>query len=92
LGFTVSASLRRVALKLSNGKIIDNPIGTARGLHVSSNKKEIIALPGVPSEMKSMMREATLPMNKKISQKSIHSSILRTTGITESSSMKNFFP
>ena len=68
-GFKVSALNKTLALKPSNGKIIDNPIGTARGLHFSSNKKEIIALPGVPSEMKSMMREATLPMIKKISQK-----------------------
>ena len=90
-GFKVSALNKTLALKPSNGKIIDNPIGTARGLHFSSNKKEIIALPGVPSEMKSMMREATLPMIKKISQKSIHSSMLRTTGITESSLYEKLF-
>ena len=83
-GFDVSNMDKSQALIPSKGKIIPNQLGSARGLHFNSKDTKIIAMPGVPSEMKSMMNETILPMIQRSSKISINYKILRTTGISES--------
>ena len=61
-GFDISILNNSQALIPSDGDIIPNQVGTARGLSFKSKKTKIIALPGVPSEMKSMMRNSIFPI------------------------------
>ncbi|MEL1228610.1 MAG: competence/damage-inducible protein A [Candidatus Neomarinimicrobiota bacterium] len=84
-GFEVSKLNRSQALKPLRGELINNPIGTARGLLFKKEKKDVFVLPGVPREMQSMMKESVLPLIKKRSKGKIFSCTLRTTGIPESS-------
>ena len=83
-GFDISNLNKSQALIPSDGDIIPNQVGTARGLSFKSRKTKIIALPGVPSEMKSMMRNSIFPMIQDSSKLSLNYRILRTTGIYES--------
>ena len=88
-GLEVSNLNKSQALKPKNGEIIPNKLGTARGLCFNNGKIKVIAMPGVPSEMKSMMNETILPMIKRSSNISINYKILKTTGISESKLYKN---
>jgi len=83
-GFDISNLNKSQALIPSDGEIIPNQVGTARGLTFKSKKTKIIALPGVPSEMKSMMRNSIFPIIQDSSKLSLNYKILRTTGIYES--------
>ena len=72
-GFEVSKLNRSQALKPLRGELINNPIGTARGLLFKKEKKDVFVLPGVPREMQSMMEESVFPLIKKRSKgKSFH--------------------
>ncbi len=66
-------------------EIIPNDIGTASGMLFRKDGKIIIAMPGVPFEMKHMMRNHVLPLLKKEFHLPfiIHRTIM-TTGIVES--------
>ena len=61
-GFEVSKLNRSQALKPLRGELINNPIGTARGLLFKKEKKDVFVLPGVPREMQSMMEESVFPL------------------------------
>ncbi len=71
-----------------NSKIIWNDIGTAPGLWFERNDRVIIALPGVPFEMKAMIDKSVLSLlRKKFASKInyvLKSKSLLTTGISES--------
>ena len=55
--------------KLPEGsKPLPNPIGTAPAVVVEHENVTIIALPGVPSEMKSIFDESVAPMLKQVAQ------------------------
>jgi nicotinamide-nucleotide amidase len=66
---------------------IDNPEGTAPGILINQDGKVIVAMPGVPIEMKAMMIETVLPYLKKKFSKGevIKSRVIKTCGIGESS-------
>ncbi len=64
--------------------VIDNPVGTAPGVYIERDGKQLFFLPGVPREMKSMMPEVlarTLKGENKIVYKSRS---LREFGVGES--------
>lgn len=67
-------------------QILWNPIGTAPGFIVHQEGKYIIAMPGVPREMKRMMDEQVLPFLRQLVGQpvTIRSKVLRTIGIGES--------
>ena len=67
-------------------KVIRNYLGTAPGMWIEKNEKIFIALPGVPFEMKAMMKSYVVPHLEEKLQKNtvIKRSILQTTGIFES--------
>ncbi len=67
-------------------KVIRNTLGTAPGMWIEKNDKIFIALPGVPFEMISMMKNYVIPHLEEKLQKNtvILRSILQTTGIFES--------
>ena len=84
-GIEISESNKSQAMIPQNGKIIPNPIGSARGLHFKNNNFQLFSMPGVPSEMKLMMNNYILPIIDKKNQKKNYVKLIRTTGIMESS-------
>ena len=75
---------RNQAMEPDIGEVIPNPIGSARGLHLSNKSYHLFAMPGVPAEMKSMMTNTILPWIESRSKSKIHVTVMRTTGIMES--------
>ncbi|MCB0726671.1 MAG: competence/damage-inducible protein A [Ignavibacteriae bacterium] len=77
------------ALVPSKSKVIWNANGTAPGLMFDLNEKIIIAIPGVPFEMKDLINNEIIPLLKKKFEKKfekvfLHKTLL-TTGSGESS-------
>jgi nicotinamide-nucleotide amidase len=65
---------------------IPNPVGTAPGIRVNLEKTVLIALPGVPSEMKAIFHEAVAPLFKQASGRSaFYERSIYVDGVMESS-------
>jgi len=64
LNIDLPDSNKSQAIIPTKGKLIPNPIGSARGFQFKYKNTEIISLPGVPSEMKLMMSESIIPKIK----------------------------
>ena len=65
--------------------MIENPVGTAPSFIVESARGVVISLPGVPREMKYLMRESVVPwLLRKYQLGVIVARTLRTAGIGES--------
>ena len=80
----IPESNRNQAMKPNIGEVIPNPVGSARGLHFSNDHFHLFAMPGVPAEMKSMMKNTVLPWINGKSDKESVVTTWRTTGIMES--------
>lgn len=66
-------------------KMIPNLQGTASGMWFEKDGKVLISLPGVPYEMKAMMKDPLLPMiSDKFKVKALFHKTILTTGIGES--------
>ena len=64
---------------------ITNPIGTAPGMWFEKNGKVFMAMPGVPHEMKRMMKEQVIPkLLQTYKMPAIVHKIIRTVGVGES--------
>jgi nicotinamide-nucleotide amidase len=74
------------ALIPEGATIIENPVGTAPGFIVETERSAVIALPGVPREMKHLMTETVLPYLRSRAGNTgvIRRRVLRTVGIGES--------
>ena len=83
-GIKIAAINRNQAIKPSNGDMIINPVGSARGLHFKKDNKQYFALPGVPVEMKAMMTDSVIGSLKEEIKGDLFIRTLRTTGIPES--------
>jgi molybdenum cofactor synthesis domain-containing protein len=55
----------KMAMLPKGAKPLFNPIGTAPGIIIQKNETTIIALPGVPTEMRAMFDDSVLPFIKK---------------------------
>ncbi|MGE5577559.1 MAG: competence/damage-inducible protein A [Syntrophothermus sp.] len=89
-GITMAANNRKQALIPEGARPIPNPRGTAPGIIVERGGKTIIAMPGVPREMKGMMEDSVMPFlatlqDPQSSPPILKSRILRIAGIGESS-------
>ena len=91
-GIEIPKSNKNQAIKPSNGNVIPNPIGSARGLHFKNSEYQLFALPGVPAEMKAMMNESVLPWIGSRSDDFYEIKLLRTTGIMESALFEKIDP
>ena len=77
------AALRQ-ALVPQGATALLNPIGTAPGIWLPLDGPLLIALPGVPGEMRAIMERAVLPRLKRLGGRgAIESLTLRTVGIVE---------
>ena len=83
-GIQIPEANKNQAMKPKIGKVIPNPIGSARGLHFKNNNFQLFSMPGVPSEMKVMMNDYILPIISEMSQTENYVKLIRTTGIMES--------
>ncbi len=86
-GFTMPENNRKQAFIPDGAIPIPNKIGTAPGFIVEKGTKVIIALPGVPKELKYLIRKEVVPYLKKrfhLNQAMITSRVLKVTGIGES--------
>jgi nicotinamide-nucleotide amidase len=65
---------------------IPNPVGTAPGVQVKLKQTLVIALPGVPSEMKGIFDESVKPLLKQAAGKTVyHAKAMFVDGVMESS-------
>lgn len=90
LGAQMTENNLQQALIPTGATIIENPVGTAPGFivetEVAGHTSAVIAVPGVPREMKHLMAETVLPyLRKRAGNVGIISRrVLRTIGIGES--------
>jgi competence/damage-inducible protein CinA-like protein len=76
---------RRQAYLPANAIAIENPVGTAPSFITEHKGKVIITLPGVPRELKYLMREKVVPfLQSRYTLGLIRARILRVAGIGES--------
>ncbi|MCS6827171.1 MAG: CinA family nicotinamide mononucleotide deamidase-related protein [Caldilinea sp.] len=85
-GVTMTENNLQQAMIPEGAVLIENPLGTAPGFIVETERCAVIALPGVPREMKAMMTASVLPYLRARmgSGAVIRRRILRTFGIGES--------
>jgi nicotinamide-nucleotide amidase len=88
-GLVMSPNNEKQALVPQNAIILENPRGTAPGLFMKAGargEKVVVAMPGVPLEMKLMLTEQVIPRLKEyLGQASVISSrVIKTCGIGES--------
>ncbi len=71
---TEPVELTRARVKMATlpekAEAIPNPVGTAPAVQVNSEKTTLIALPGVPSEMKAIFSQTLAPLLRQASDKS----------------------
>ena len=72
------------AVRPNNGNVINNPVGSARGLYFEQDRIKYFALPGVPTEMKAMMDSSIIPIIQDDSPIDIFVKTIRTIGKGES--------
>ncbi len=87
-GIRLLDSLLKQARVPDGAAVVPNAIGTAPGFMISRDSKTVIALPGVPTEMKAMAEQTVLPyLAARAAQEGaavIVSRMLRLAGIGES--------
>jgi nicotinamide-nucleotide amidase len=83
-GYPILNSNKSQALLPSNGDVIPNDLGSARGLVYEKNNITLMVLPGIPLEMKGMVSQSILPWVKKRIISKIFTLNIRTTGVPES--------
>ncbi len=85
-GFTMSSNNRKQAYIPEGAVPIENPVGTAPCFAVEGDQGTIIALPGVPHELKFLMESRVLPyLGQKFSLGDfIRVRVLKTCGLGES--------
>jgi len=87
---TVPVELTYARLKMAKlpekAKAIPNPVGTAPAAQVELKNTVLIALPGVPSEMKAIFKDTLIPMINQVSGgSSFYEESVYVEGIMESS-------
>lgn len=76
---------RQQAFVPSSCEVLENEMGTAPGMAFTSNGKLVISMPGVPFEMKHLMKNKVLPfMQMRFPTQLQLQRIVRTAGIPES--------
>jgi len=87
IGYSMPENNRKQAFIPDGANPIPNEMGTAPGFIIEKESKVIIALPGVPKELKYLLNKKVVPYLKKrfhLDQELISSKTLKVTGIGES--------
>ncbi len=72
------------ALVPRGARVLENPVGSAPGLLVELEEKAVFVLPGVPSEMRAILRGSILPWLASHERQPVEYLVLRTAGMRES--------
>jgi nicotinamide-nucleotide amidase len=84
-GFKMNQNNQKQAIVPDNCKVIHNAHGTATGLWFEKDNKLIVAMPGVPYEMKAMISDTVIPLLKeKFELPEIINHMVYTQGLPES--------
>jgi nicotinamide-nucleotide amidase len=84
-GRTMPVRNVKQATTIPSGTYLPNPVGTAPGWWVQKDEKVIIAMPGVPHEMRKMWEEQAMPrLAQRVTGAMIVSRVLKLVGIGES--------
>jgi nicotinamide-nucleotide amidase len=85
-GARMTENNRQQAYIPAGATLVENPVGTAPGFIVETGTGTVIAMPGVPTEMKRMMQDTVLPYlrDRNGNRGIIRRRMLRTIGIGES--------
>lgn len=87
VGMRMSPSNRRQAYIPKGSTVIPNPRGTAPGFIVEEPRGMLVAIPGVPAEVKFLMEKSVIPFLREkfgLGQSIIKSRVLKICGISES--------
>ncbi|MCL3781526.1 competence/damage-inducible protein A [Prolixibacteraceae bacterium JC049] len=79
-GITVSDSNRAQALVPDCCEVIENKMGTAPGMWFEEDGKIVVSMPGVPFEMKDLMKKSIIP---RLSNRNGNNSIFHKTVLTQ---------
>jgi nicotinamide-nucleotide amidase len=84
-GRTWNAAAEEQSFTPKSAEVFPNPVGTAAGLRFVRDGHYFFVLPGVPYEMKEMMRESVLPyLTPRAGGQVIRRRTLKTSGVPES--------
>jgi nicotinamide-nucleotide amidase len=84
-GRTFTELNKRQALVPSNAVVLHNDLGTAPGTWYDRNEKVFVSMPGVPHEMKNLMKKHVLPRLRSFFKTPvIYHKLIKTVGIGES--------
>lgn len=84
-GIEMPAMNESQALVPKGAKIIENPRGTAPGLHFTHAETDLFCLPGVPAEAEAMMEQYVLPyLRSRRPWVQMARRVVRTIGLSES--------
>ena len=76
--------VRNQALRPANALPLENQWGTAPGLYIQAENRHIYALPGVPREMRGLMKAHIIPRLRSLGGAAVGQVLnFRTTGISE---------
>jgi len=76
----------KMAMLPEKAEAISNPIGTAPGIRIDLEHTMLIALPGIPSEMKAIFKETVTPLLKQAAGKrAFYEKSVYVDGVMESS-------
>ncbi len=83
-GVALNANNKEQAIMPAAAKILQNKLGTASGMWFSDKGVELFSLPGVPFEMKALIRESVIPELRKRSNAHVITKFVLTQGLPES--------
>jgi len=80
----ISERHKAQAMLPANAEVLGNMAGTAPALHFQEGDKHVYCLPGVPHEMRHLMREQVMPQLNQLGSGKYKKLLLRTIGYPES--------
>ncbi|MBT3228837.1 MAG: competence/damage-inducible protein A [Candidatus Marinimicrobia bacterium] len=83
-GFQFSESNTSQAEYPENAALLENPFGTAQGMHIQHEGKHLFVMAGVPREMQIVTTDQIIPLLSKIAHKSISIIDIHSIGVPES--------
>lgn len=84
LGRSMTPNNRKQALIPQGAEVLPNPNGTAPGIWLEQEEKQVVLLPGPPREMQPMFLRYVLPRLQQKTGKTIFSSTVHIFGVGES--------
>jgi len=83
-GFKFAESNTSQAEYPENVALLENPMGTAQGMHIQHEGKHLFVMAGVPREMEAVTTGQIIPILAKLTQRSISKMDIYSIGVPES--------